>query len=164
VAVTLADSLAAASPAAPLGLRIVLLVLLGALGVLLGVVGTLGWREKLSKAGRLGVRTPDAVTTEATFRLANRVAGPPVVVAGVAAVLGAVAAFGLPTTTGTVVAAVIGLVGALLIARAGGVLGTRAAAGLLASQPAEATVPPQCAGCVCGSGCSVLTKAQPAQG
>lgn len=161
---TPAVSLAADSLAAPTGLRIVLLLVLVALGVSLGVVGTLGWRERLAKAGRLGVRTPDAVHSEQTFRLANRVAGPPVLVAGVASVLGGVAAFGLPTTTGTVIAAVIGLLGALLIARAGGVLGNRAAAALIAATPVEESVPAQCAGCVCGGGCSVLTRAQPEAG
>ncbi|HEX4705168.1 MAG TPA: SdpI family protein [Pseudonocardiaceae bacterium] len=144
-------TLADASLAAPVGLRIVLLVVLGALGVPLGVVGVLGWRQRLPRDGRLGVRTAAALRSDEAFRLANRVAGPPVLVSGVVAVLGGVAAFGLPTTAASVVAAVIGLVGAVLIARAGGVIGDRAAGAL----PVERVVPPQCAGCACG-GCAVL--------
>jgi drug/metabolite transporter (DMT)-like permease len=71
-------------------------------------------------------------------------------------VLGGVAAFGLPTTSGTVVAAVIGFVGAVLISRAGGVLGTRAAAGLTASQPCRTPSPSACAGCA--GACAVLSR------
>jgi uncharacterized membrane protein len=147
--VTLAD----ASLAAPVGLRIVLLVVLAGLGVPLAVVGVLGWRQRLPMNGRLGVRTEAALRSAAAFRLANRVAGLPVLVSGVVAVLAGVAAFGLPTTTASVVSAVIGLVGSVLIARAGGVLGDRAAGAL----PVDRVVPPQCAGCACG-GCAVLGR------
>jgi uncharacterized membrane protein len=125
--------------------RIVFLVVLAALGVALGVVGGLGWRERLPMRGRLGVRTPAALRSAEAFRLANRVAGPPALVAGAVAVLAGVVAFG----TGSVVVAVIGLVGALVLARAGGVAGDRAAVTL----PARTAVPPSgCAGCSCG-GC-----------
>lgn len=126
-------------------LRIVLLVLLVAYGVPLFVVGALGWRQRLAKAGRLGVRTTAALRDEETFLLANRVAGLPGMVAGVVAVLGGVAAMTVPTTIGSVVAAVIGVVGAVLIARAGGVLGTRAAAAVPA--PAPAACGGSCLGC-----------------
>jgi hypothetical protein len=126
-------------------LRIVLLVLLVAYGASLGAVGVLGWRQRLSLGGRLGVRTPAALRDAETFRLANRVAGPPETVAGLVAVLGGIAAFAVSTLVSTLVVAVIGLVGAGVIARAGGVLGTRAAAAL----PAPVRSP--CAGCVCGA-------------
>lgn len=131
-------------------LRIVLLVLLVAYGVPLGVVGLLGWRQRLPFAGRFGVRTPAAARDEETFRLANRVAGLPSTVAGAVAVLGGIVAFGLTTAVGSVVTAAIGLVGAVLIARAGGVLGTRAAAAVPAPVPTPAASP--CAGCLCGAG------------
>jgi SdpI/YhfL family protein len=128
-------------------LRIVLLAVSVLYGGPLAWVGMLGWRRRLSLSGRLGVRTPAALRDYQAFQLANRVAGPPEVVAGAVAVLGGLAAFALPTVAGTVVAAVIGLVGATAIARAGGVLGTRAAAALPA--------PAGCAGCSCGSaGCA----------
>lgn len=124
-------------------LRIVLLVLPVAYGVPLFVVGVLGWRQRLSKAGRLGVRTQAALRDEETFLLANRVAGLPGMVAGAVAALGGIAAITVPTTVGSVVAAVIGLVGAVLIARAGGVLGTRAAAAV----PAPTACGGSCLGC-----------------
>lgn len=124
-------------------LRIVLLALLAAYGLPMVWVGVLSWRQRLSMTGRFGVRTPAALRDYRSFQLANRVAGPPEVVAGAVAVLGGLAAFALPTVAGTVVAAVIGLAGATVIARAGGVLGTRAAAALPA--------PTGCAGCSCGS-------------
>ena len=122
-------------------LRIVYLVVLVALGGTLSVVGVLGWREKLSLSGRLGVRTPAASRSPEAFRLANRVAGVPVLAAGVVALLGGIAAF----ATGNAVIAAIGLVGAVVIARAGGIAGDRAAVIL----PARTAVP---AGCACG-GC-----------
>jgi len=138
-------------------LRIVLLVLLVAFGVPLGVVGVLGWRQRLPRAGRLGVRTPAALRDDESFRLANRVAGLPGVVAGVVAALGGIAAFGLSAPVGTVLVAVIAFVGAVVIARAGGVLGTKAAAALPAPVPAA---PAGCAGCLCGSGgCALPGKA-----
>ena len=126
-------------------LRIVCLVVLVGLGVPLFVVGLLGWRERLSVRGGLGIRTPAALRSAEAFRLANRVAGLPVLVAGVVAVLAGVVAFG----TGSVVVAVIGLVGAVALAWAGGLAGDRAAVTL----PARTAVPlPGCAGCACG-GC-----------
>jgi uncharacterized membrane protein len=142
---------ATAFTAAPAGLRIVLLLVLLALGVPLAVVGALGWRQRLARGGRLGVRTPSAMRSDEAFRLANRVAGLPVLVAGVVAVLGGVAAFGLPDTVASVVAAGIGLVGAVAIAGAGGVAGDRAAGAL------PKPVPPQCVGCACG-GCAALGR------
>ncbi len=124
-------------------MRIAFLVVLVVLGVALTVVGVLGWREKLTPRGRLGVRTPAALRSAEAFRLANRVAGLPVLMAGVVAVLGGVAAY----ATDSLVIAVIGLVGSVVIARAGGVAGDRVAVLL----PAKVAVPPTgCDGCACG--------------
>jgi uncharacterized membrane protein len=134
-----------------MGVRVVPLILLVAFGGLLGAVGLLGWRGKLARTGRLGVRTPAALRDDAAFALANRVAGPVVLVAGLAAVLGGIAAFLLGGPLGMVLAAVIGLAGALLFARAGALLGTRAAAAL------PAPVPDSCATCACG-GCALVGK------
>ncbi|HEX3784397.1 MAG TPA: SdpI family protein [Pseudonocardiaceae bacterium] len=149
-----AGSAATATDAAPLAVRAVVLVLLLAIAVVLGTVGFLGWRGRLAKDGRLGVRTTAAMTDLDTFLLCNRVAGAPTLVAGVIAAFAGTAAFGLPTVAGTVVAAVIGLVGSVAFALAGGVAGDRAAQAMLAKKP---TVPARCAGCACG-GCEALTR------
>jgi hypothetical protein len=131
--------------------RIVLVLLTVGFGATLGIVGALGWRGRLTRAGRLGVRTLLAMRSEEGFQLANRVAGPPALVAGVASVAGGVAAALVPTLTGVIVSAVIGLAGGWLIARAGSSLGERAAAGVPAPQLAT---PAGCSGCACGSaGC-----------
>ena len=130
-------------------LHVVLLVVLLAVGVLLGVTGYYGWRGRLTMAGRLGVRTEAALTDWESFELTNRVAGLPTLVAGVIAAFSGLAAFGLSTLTGSVVAGGIGLVAALGLTAAGGVLGDRAAKVMLASKPAS---PASCVGCACG-GC-----------
>jgi hypothetical protein len=135
-------------------LRIVLLVVLVAYGLSLVWVGMLGWRQRLSLSGRLGVRTPAALRDYETFQVANRVAGLPEMVAGGVAVLGGVAAFAVGSAVGTIVAAAIGLVGAVVIARAGGVLGTKAAAAVPEREPVGCG-----GGCSCGSG---ACGAQPA--
>lgn len=138
-----------------LPLRLSLLTLLVLLGVTYGITGWLGWRGRLARAGRLGVRTASTLRSDDTFRLANRVAGLPMLAAGAVAVIGGLAAFVMPNTVGMTIAAVIGFVGALLIACAGGLAAVRTAAALPPPRPTSAG----CAGCVCsGGGCSVLTR------
>jgi hypothetical protein len=153
-AAQLAAAVTGATDAAPFAVRLVLLIVLLAIAATLGSVGYLGWRGRLAKDGRLGVRTASAVTDEESFALANRVAGLPTLVAGLIAAFAGAAAFGLPSATGSVVVTVIGLVGAIAVATAGGALGDRAAKVMLASKP---TVPAQCVGCACG-GCAALTR------
>lgn len=145
----IAAAIAAPSDAAPFALRLVLLVALLAIAVLLGVTGYYGWRGRLSMAGRLGVRTGAALTDWDSFELTNRVAGLPTLVAGVIAAFSGAAAFGLPTLLGTLVTAGIGLLAAVALTAAGGVLGDRAAKVMVASKP---TSPASCVGCACG-GC-----------
>lgn len=139
-------------------LRIVLLVVLLGYGLPLVHIGRLGWRGRLSASGRLGVRTPAAVRDYTTFRLANRVAGPPVLVAGVVAILGGVAAAVVPSLPATIVVAVIGFAGSVLIARAGSALGTRAAAAMPEPEPVGCG-----GGCACGSGGCATPAAAPEQ-
>ena len=135
-------------------LRVALLVVLVGFGVSVGMVGFLGWRGRLRRDGRIGVRTPDALRSEEAFALANRVAGPPALAAGLISVLAGVAALFVPTLLGVVVLAVVGLAGAVLIVRGGGALAQRAAAAIPAP-PA----PAGCGGCACGSGgCAALTS------
>jgi hypothetical protein len=133
----------------PFALRVALLVVLLLIAVLLGATGYLGWRGRLTPSGLLGVRTASAMTDWASFELTNRVAGLPTLVAGVIAAFSGAAAFGLPTLQGTLVAGGIGLVAAIALAAAGGVMGDRAAKVMLASNP---TSQASCAGCACG-GC-----------
>ncbi|HUQ61226.1 SdpI family protein [Lentzea sp.] len=131
-------------------MNIVLSVVLGVLGVALGAVGLLGLQGKLRRNRFVGVRTAAAVRDEETFALANRVAGVPNVAAGVVAIVSGAMAFVMADLA--VTAGIIGLVGALVIAFAGGIVGSRAAA--LVPEPVK---PKGCGGCACGGGgCSPL--------
>lgn len=144
---------AAAAPhsdVAPFALRLILMLVLLAIAALLGATGYLGWRGRLTPSGRLGVRTATALTDWESFELTNRVAGLPTLVAGLIAAFSGAAAFGLSTLLGSLVAAAIGLVAAIALTAAGGVLGDRAAKVMLASRR---TSPAGCSGCACG-GCA----------
>ncbi|GGM66858.1 hypothetical protein GCM10012275_41620 [Longimycelium tulufanense] len=118
-----------------------------ALGAILAIVGWRGFRGTLSRNRFAGVRTRAALRSEETFRLANRVAGLPNLVAGAVAGLAGLATLGLPGTASVLVVGAVGLVGAFGLATAGNVLGARAAAALPEPEPAG------CGGC-CG-GCTV---------
>lgn len=118
------------------------------LGVVVGWGGLLGWREKLPRDRGAGVRTDATLRSDEAFKLGNKVAGLPTIVAGVVGVLGGIAGLVMPGTAGTIVATVVGLVGMVALVVAGGLLGHRAALGV------PAPVPAGCAGCACG-GCSL---------
>ncbi|WP_329788419.1 SdpI family protein [Lentzea sp. DG1S-22] len=131
-------------------MNIVLSVVLGVLGVALGAVGLLGLQGKLRRNRFVGVRTAAALRDEETFALANRVAGVPNIAAGVVAIVSGAMAFVMADLA--ITAGVIGLVGALTIAFAGGIVGSRAAEAL-----PEPVKPKGCGGCACsGGGCSPL--------
>ncbi|MDQ3887288.1 MAG: SdpI family protein [Actinomycetota bacterium] len=127
--------------------------LLGSLLLLAGLsllsVGLLGWRGVLRRNRVAGVRTPASLRSDAAFRIANRVAGPPVTAAGVVCIAGGALAYG---ATGTALTVIVGVTGAgtLLLVLAGGILGNRAAAELR---------PKRCGGCACGAGGCRATKA-----
>jgi uncharacterized membrane protein len=131
-------------------LRVVLLVVLVGFGTAVGSVGLLGWRGRLTRMSRAGVRTPGALRSDRAFTLANRVAGPPSIVAGLVSIVCGVAALFPPSLLAVIVIAVIGLIGSVLISRAGGVLGDRAARTVPAPEPPPAAA--GCAGCACGAG------------
>jgi hypothetical protein len=116
-------------------------------GVLVGIGGVLGWRQKLTRHRGAGVRTRATLRSDEAFRVANRVAGMPTMVAGAVGVIGGAAALGMPTAAGTVIAAVIGLTGMFVLVAGGGLLGHRAAN--LVPPPPE---PAGCGGCACGGG------------
>jgi hypothetical protein len=131
------------------GVSVVALVPL-VLGLVVAVVGLLGFRERLPRNRFGGVRTPATLRDDETFRVGNKVAGLPVAVGGWVGVIGGGIAL-LLTGAATVVVAVVALVGMLVIAAAGGVLGHRAAEAVPAPKP---ELPAGCAGCQCG-GCDI---------
>ncbi|WP_253864572.1 SdpI family protein [Prauserella halophila] len=127
------------------------------LGILVGWGGALGLREKLPRDRGAGVRTRATLRSDEAFRVANRVAGLPTVVAGAVGVLAGVAGFVMPNVWGTVIAVVIGLVGMFALVAGGGALGHRAAL----TVPEPAPEPAGCGGCACGGGgCGALAAAQ----
>ncbi|KAA2251355.1 SdpI family protein [Solihabitans fulvus] len=127
--------------------RVGLLAVLGLAGLAIGSIGVLGLRGKLVRNRFVGVRTAAAMRGDEQFAMANRVAGLPLAVAGLVGLLGAVSAFSMPSTAGTVIAAVIGAVGMAAVSIGGGVLGHRAAEAMPTS-----SAPAGCTGCVCGGG------------
>ena len=115
-------------------------------GVAFGAIGLLGMRGGLRRNRFVGVRTPAALRSDEAFLLANRAAGLPILVGGVAGVLGG----GSALATGySVVPLLVGLAGMLSIGLAGAAVGTRAAEALPAPAPGA---PAGCGGCACG-GC-----------
>ncbi|GAA4550635.1 SdpI family protein [Amycolatopsis samaneae] len=128
------------------------------LGVVVGWAGFLGLRERLTRESSMGVRTRASMRSEEAFKLANRVAGLPILVGGAIGVLAGVAAIVMPTTAGLLAAAVAGVIGMFALVIGGGLLGTRAAATIPAPAPAA---PAGCSGCACGAGgCGVLQRAE----
>jgi uncharacterized membrane protein len=128
--------------------HLVLVTVLLLLGGSLLLVGALGWMARLPRNRWAGVRTPASMSSDEAFAAANRVAGPVVVTAGAVAVLSGLLAIGTDSALRAVLAS-IGLVGAIVLTLAGGVLGNRAAT-LAPKSP--------CAGCACGAGgCGAIT-------
>lgn len=119
-------------------------------GLLLVVTGYLGWRERLRRNRFAGVRTSATMRDDEAFRLANRVAGLPVLVAGLVGVVTGVLTLLMDTDGAAVTTVIVGLLGLVVIASAGGLLGHRAAA---ASARASGPSSGGCASCVgCGTG------------
>jgi SdpI/YfhL protein family len=121
-------------------------------GLAIAVVGVLGLRERLPRNRFGGVRTPATMRTDRAFRVANKVAGLPLAVAGaVGAGSGLVGLLGV-----SLVVAGVGFAGMAGIALAGGILGHRAAEALPDAQPDEQQreLPEGCRGCACG-GCEI---------
>jgi uncharacterized membrane protein len=129
----------------------VLPILLLAVGLPIFAVGLLGLRERLPRNRFLGVRTPASLRDDETFRVANKVAGLPTIVAGLVAVVAATAAFLVPGTGALIVCVVLGLVGMFAITIGAGVLGNRAALAVPEPLASDRPVPAGCGGCQCGS-------------
>lgn len=123
------------------------LIIVCAVVILAGFAAlALGWRGlrgTLPRNRYAGVRTPAALRDDETFRLANRVAAPPILAGGaIAVVVGCCLAALGGTGTGWLIAG-IGVLGALVLIVAGGVLGGRAAAAVPEAAPGESG----CAAC-----------------
>lgn len=127
-----------------------------ALGALFIVIGVTGLRGSLRRNKFVGVRSAATMRSEEAFRLANRVSGLPLVVGGAVAAAGALITTALGTTSLVLTVALVTLVGGVVIAAAGGVLGHRAADAL--PEPASTKVGGGCTGCVCGNagGCGAV--------
>jgi len=133
--------------------NLVLPVVLGLVGVFLALIGYLGLTGKLPRNRYVGVRTAPAMRDDEAFQLANRVAGLPNLVAALVAVGAGTATVVNPDAALTV--GIVGIVGAVAITLAGGVVGHRAAEAM----PAP-VAPKGCGGCACGGGgCSPFSKA-----
>jgi uncharacterized membrane protein len=120
-------------------------------GVSFGVIGGLGLRGALRRNRFFGVRTEAAMRSDEAFTLANRVAGLPTLVAGLAGVIGAATSLALRDA---ILPLAVGVVGMLAIVVAGAATGNRAAEALPEPEP---TLPAGCAGCACG-GCSLVKR------
>jgi hypothetical protein len=125
---------------------VILASVLAVAGAFVACLGLLGLLERLPLNRFTGVRTSATMRDAETFRVGNKVAGLPVLVAGVVGVLGGVLGIVLPT--GGLVAGILGFAGMLAIASAGGLLGHKAA---LAVPEPEKELPAGCAGCACGN-------------
>ncbi len=123
-------------------------------GLPLLAIGFLGLTERLPRNRFGGVRTPATLRSDEAFRVGNKVAGLPTLVAGLVGVLGAAVGFTLSGTGAVLTVSAIALVGLVAITLGGGVLGHRAAAAVPEPKP---ELPAGCAGCQCG-GCGVLTR------
>jgi hypothetical protein len=120
-------------------------------GLVVASVGVLGFLERLPRNRFGGVRTPATLRDDETFRVGNKVAGLPIAVAGVIGIAGGGIALAMTGTATIIVTSVIALLGTLVIAGAGGVLGHRAAEAVPEPEP---ELPEGCKGCQCG-GCGV---------
>jgi hypothetical protein len=133
---------------------VILASVLAAVGVIVAVLGVLGLAERLPMNRVAGVRTAATLRDAETFRIGNRVAGLPILVAGLVGVLGGVLGIALPA--GGLVAGIVAAAGMVAIASAGGIIGHKAA---LAVPEPEPELPAGCAGCACGNcGVKALVK------
>ncbi|MFC5285550.1 SdpI family protein [Actinokineospora guangxiensis] len=122
-------------------------------GIALLAIGTLALTGRLPRNRFAGVRTAATLRSDEAFRVGNKVAGLPTVVAGAVGILGALAAW----ATQPLMVTIIALAGLLTLSVGGGVLGSRAAAAVPEPEP---ELPAGCKGCQCGAGgCGVFQKA-----
>ncbi len=150
---------------APLTLSLPLAVVLGVVAVAAAVVAARGFAGSLPRTSRLGVHTPAALASDASFEVANRVAAPIAAGAAVVAAVLAVLVVALPLGwVGALTIGIIGIAGSFALLVAAGVVGDRAARQV----PVPARRPGGgagggCGGCACGGGgCAGLSRVDPA--
>ncbi|WP_016698669.1 SdpI family protein [Actinoalloteichus spitiensis] len=136
--------------------RILLMLVMVAAGVAVGFVGLRGLREALPKNSWAGVQTPATMRSDEAFRVGNKAAGLPLLVAGaVLALLGALVPFAGGTAT-VVTLGVVGGLGGLALTAAGCLLGHQAASRVPAPKPQGRRL--GCSGQCCGnSACGVAS-------
>ncbi|WP_083940140.1 SdpI family protein, partial [Saccharomonospora saliphila] len=117
---------------------LVLALIPALLGVLVGWGGYLGWSGKLTRSRGAGVRTEATLRSDEAFRVANRVAALPTMVAGAVGLVAGAATLAMPGTVGAVASSVVGVVAVFALVAGGGMLGHRAAEAVPAPAPAPA--------------------------
>lgn len=149
----------------PPTLRLVLAVLLLLTGAALAVLALLGATGRLPRNRYAGVRTRASLRTADAFALANRVAAGPLGAAAVVALVGG-AALTAAGRSGALpwVLGVFTLVGTVVLAGLGGLLGARAAQVAVTEQQAAPTCGGVCAGCDLVAGCREATGTAPSSG
>lgn len=144
----------------PPTLRLLLAALLVLVGAVFVVVAVLGARSRLRRNRWIGVRTPATLASAPAFALANRAAAAPVGAAGAVALVGGAVLFsGADGVLGWVVLAV-SLVGTVVLAGVGGLVGDRAAAAVVPPSPFSAGCAGTCAGCDLVAGCRPVAAGQ----
>ncbi|TCP57418.1 SdpI/YhfL family protein [Tamaricihabitans halophyticus] len=145
----------AADPA-PLGVRILLAVSLCLGAVALGCAGWLGIRERLPRNRFIGVRTSASMRGDETFRVANRIAGPATLCGALVGLVTALIPLTMSNAAMQLTIWILGMLGMVGLALAGGILGHRAAQ-LVADNPPKPAGCSSCTGCA-GAGCAALTN------
>lgn len=136
-----------------MSLRLALAAVLVLTGLTLVVVAALGGRARLPRNRFAGVRTRASLHSGPAFVAANRVAAPLLAAAGAIALVGGAALAAAPHPATAWVLIAVSVVGTALLSGAGGVLGDRAAAALVAETPVAETCGGACSGCDLVAGC-----------
>ncbi len=141
-------------------LRLILATLLVLVGTVFVVVAVLGARSRLRRNRWIGVRTPATLASEPAFATGNSAAAAPAGAAGAIAVVGGAVLFsGADGVLGWVVLGV-SLVGTVVLAGVGGLVGDRAAAAVAPPSPFSAACAGTCAGCDLVVGCRPVAAGQ----
>jgi uncharacterized membrane protein len=102
-------------------MQLLLSLVLALGGLVIATVGYLGLTERLPRNRFVGLRTPTTLRDDATFRVANKAAGPPTLLGGLIAVAGGVVACFAPSDS-ALLAVVVGTSVAMLPPMVVGVL------------------------------------------